>query len=165
MQKLSQTRIFILIIALTGSPAWGQDINALKAAYVYYFSKLISWENSSAAPGDTINICFHSNNTAIAQQFQSLAGKVAGEQTVAVNQLNDAKNDHNECHVIFQDTAVFDAKQAPQLIVSDQADLPADIRFVINNNKLGFEININHLQKKNLKASSRLLRLAVKVKQ
>ncbi|NIB43032.1 YfiR family protein [Pseudomaricurvus alkylphenolicus] len=157
----------LVLLALLMWPAIGaandlSRINALKIAYVYNFTKFISWKNPRA---ETFNICLLSQNRAMRAGFLALARKSV--QEIPVNILNVDPSAHvDSCQVLFvgdrtADLSGLDTTGA--LVITDQDHIDAQIHFKIISNKLRFNIHRAEMEAKGLGISSKLLRLAYEV--
>lgn len=159
-------RFFVMIILLACTcSVHAQNINALKAAYVFYFSKFVSWENTPLNHIETINICFKDDDYAIQKQFYSLTGKTNGNKPLKIIDINGKDIKNITCHILYSssidETLINNSEHT--LLVSNENEMAADVNFLIQKNKLRFNINRDKINKKQLKVSSRLLRLAAKV--
>lgn len=156
--------ILSIFLACTQS-VHAQNINALKAAYVFYFSKFVSWEDTPLNNIETINICFKDDDYAIQKQFYSLTGKTNGNKPLKIIDINDKDIKDITCHILYSSSIdqelINNSKHT--LLVSNENETAADVNFLIQKNKLRFNIDRDKTNKKQLKVSSRLLRLAAKV--
>lgn len=153
----------LLSTSLLAENAAAQDINALKAAYVYYFSKFISWQDTERGQLAAVTLCFVANDEALARQFNSLSGKAIGDKKLAINELAAIDDELSLCNVLYLETDVELPAQRGLLVVTAGQGLGGDIKFVVAGSKLSFEIENQQIKNKSLKVSSRLLRLAAKV--
>lgn len=165
-QRRVTLRIFIMsIFLICAQSVHAQNINALKAAYVFYFSKFVSWEDTPLNHIETINICFKDDDYAIQKQFYSLTGKTNGNKPLKIIDINNKDIKNVICHILYSssinENLINNNKYA--LLVSNKDEINADVTFLIQKNKLRFNINREKINKKKLKISSRLLRLAAKV--
>jgi len=165
--------LFILVIIICGNNAYGKTEQALKAAYVYYFSRYISWNPKQENNNNTINICLLKGSDAMLAQFRSLKSKSTGKQTLTVSRVEPEKHRHitQHCHILYIENkmsniniSAFSHTPGLLIITDQEADSRGTINFVVHNNQLSFEINFIQAQKLQLTISSRLLRLAAKVK-
>lgn len=145
--------------------AQSQDINALKAAYIFNFSKFISWNRDS----DEIIICLDTDNRWIFRQLKGLEGKTVNSkpfrvQTITIDEQTDVAN---ECHVLYRDKPIgaLNVDLHGVLVVSDAMNPESIISFLVKEGRLTFEINADRAEEQEVVISSRLLRLAKRVYQ
>lgn len=166
LQRLARLASALIAMALATNFAYGQtqDINALKAAYIFNFSKFVEWDESSSE----IVICLDTDNRWIFRQLKSLEGKTVNSKPFRVLSLleNPEVDIATGCHVLYKDKIVLEAAE-PRLrgvlIVSDAMDAESIIAFIIKDGRLTFEINARRAEQQGVNISSRLLRLAKRV--
>lgn len=166
-RRLRVCALFFLTVFGFTTPvvAQSQDINALKAAYIFNFSKFITWNRDS----DEIIICLDTENRWIFRQLKGLEGKTVNSkpfrvQTITIDEQTDVVN---ECHVLYMDKPLGDVKVDLRgvLVVSDSMNPESIISFLVKEGRLTFEINAERADAQDVVISSRLLRLAKKVYQ
>lgn len=159
--------LFLLgaIGSVTPAAAQTQDINALKAAYIFNFSKFVSWNHNS----DEIIICLDTDNRWIFRQLKGLEGKTVNSKpfrvhTVTVDEETDVVG---MCHVLYIDKPLgdFSIDLKGVLVVSDSMNPETIIAFLVKDGRLTFEIDADRAENQNVEISSRLLRLAKRVYQ
>ena len=148
----------------------------VKAVYLYNFGKFVQWPAGSAAtaPASTFAICVLGDDPF----GESLANVVKGENinglplsTAHIDRVDDAA----KCRILFISsseegrlTRILDALQSrPLLTVSDMlgfCDRGGMIQFVINDDKVRFEVNAVAAGKAKLALSSQLLKVAISVR-
>jgi hypothetical protein len=146
-----------------------------KAAFIYNFTKFVEWEDNSLNKQPDFNIGVLGDSPII-KPLQELAGnKRINNKKINViryGSLNEIRNclvlfipDSTSPQVIKESTQSSNLKST--LIITERnGDLEygAGINFLIVNNKIRFEINVNSLNRNNIKASSQLLKLALNIK-
>jgi hypothetical protein len=167
----------ILFIALPG--VQGQHPKPseyeVKATYLYNFSKFVDWPpNGAHSQSDSFTICVLGEdpfgpalNTTLADE--SIAGKSVVAKRIPTSQ--DAVN----CRVLFISSS--EDKQLKQIftILGDASiltvsDLPqftqrgGMVQFLLEDNKIRFEVNLASAQRVGLSFSSELLKVATNVK-
>ena len=179
---LAKLIIFCFAIVTSGSALGLSDKKtaAIKVAYLYYFSKFVTWPQTVNFNDQQINLCTGNVSEDVAFQLSTVHGKnVAGNKlNVVYIRTEDLKTGNvsssktelllNECHIIYVNARFagwFNAhsQQAAQhaLIVSDSELLGGiDIFLFTQKNKLSFEINDTAVERKGLKISSKLMRLS-----
>lgn len=145
---------------------------AVKAAFVFNFTKFIHWpEKSFKNHKKAWQLYFIGNNT-VANAFNKLNGKSSGQKKIDVHRLFPHEK-CRKCDIIFisraTDSSVLKKiisrlKGKPVLTIGETEEftkLGGVISFFIENDRLHFKINTRAAEKQGLKFSSRLLRLAV----
>jgi hypothetical protein len=145
-----------------------------KAAFMYNFTKFVEWDNSLNNTS-TFNIGILGDSPIVGPLNELAANKKINNKKINILKYHDA-SDIKTCHMLFipENTSPENIKkflQAPSvknaLIISEQKgdlDLGSAINFLIVNNKIKFEVNLNSLNRSNIKASSQLLKLALNIK-
>lgn len=139
----------------------------IKVAYIYNFTKFITWPRHS---GHTFNICISRNNS-FATLFKTLESKAALGMPIKLYKLghfNPAKN----CHIIFFDHLLNNDFIAPAynsgtLIVSENTTANRNegmINFIVRNGKVKLQINNTYAKHAGLEISAKLLEIAQLVK-
>lgn len=149
---------------------------ALQAAYIFKFGGFVEWPKASfAAPDSPLVLCVQGTGPLGDDFEKGLAGKAIGPRPLAIRRVKAASRDAG-CHIYF--IASSDAKQAqsslealhgaPVLTVTD-ASAPGNqgeiIHFVISDDRVRFSIDNDVAATGGLAISSRLLSLAVSVKE
>lgn len=154
--------IFTLILLFSLPNAYAaEDVNALKAAYLFYFSKFIQWNNQSQNE-DFIKICIYKMNSEMEVQANSLRDKKINNKALIIDNLDNLDNLDN-CDIAYTGDSIVDiaAEDLRRIIlVTDEQSKLADIYFFVNNGRLRFSIDNKKIQAKSMKVSSRLLRLS-----
>jgi hypothetical protein len=151
------------------------DEYQVKAAFLYNFAKFVKWpENTFAAPTDPLTVCVI-GNTLVTQALQdTVSGKLVDGRHLAVRPISLMKPS-GVCHILFvstaeqQHTAAILAAWANRgvLTVGEHegfAGQGAVIDFIVEDNKVRFEINPGAATLQRLEISSKLLTLARIVK-
>lgn len=147
----------------------------VKAAYLYNFGKFIEWPSaSSQLRDDSFEICVLGDDPfgaalSAAVNNETIAGKHVIARQISV--LQDAAN----CRVLFISSS--ESKRVKQILVSLGAasvltvsDLPGFaerggmVQFVMEDNKVRFEVNSASAERAGLAMSSELLKVAVTVR-
>ena len=168
--------ILLMLLLATNGYAGGARASspaALKAAYVYYFTKFVRWDSQGDQSQQDVLVCVLGGDAVLHQQFESVAGKRAKSGQMAVKLLPSTPQVEvlSGCQILFVAGDYHAPASLPLslsalpgvLSVSDNHDFQGIIHFVIDNKKLGFEIDYSQAQLQGLSISSKLLRLATKV--
>ena len=164
-KRFSLLIVFFSIAAVTTAQSGQQEAN-LKAAFIYNFTNYIDWNNDNGTDF-VIGILGPSNIT------QPLT-EIAETNTVKTKKIivrNFAKpGDIEDCNILFIPAntpfslqSVLDKVGKGVLTISEEqgfAKQGTELNFVIEKDKLKFEVNLKALYQAGLKASSQLLKLA-----
>ena len=147
----------------------------VKAAFLYNFAKFVEWPLPALGPpGSPIVVAVLGKDPFGSQLEQTFGNKTVQGRTIVVRRgekLDDVKG----CHILFVSSSekrhlqqIFEAlKKSSVLTVGEVdhfAELGGMINFVLENDKVHFEINVGSAERSGLKISSQLLRLAKVVK-
>lgn len=148
---------------------------AAKAAFIYNFTKFVEWEENALNSSSTFNIGVLGDSPIISPLQDLSSNKKINNKKINIikyNNVNDIKN----CHILFipegtsseilRESSESSLVKNTLIITEKKGDLEngSAINFLIVNNKIKFEINLNSLNKNNIKASSQLLKLALNIK-
>ena len=162
---LMLARCLVVVALFTPLPALSQEINALKAAYLFYFSKFVSWPPDQ----DRVVVCVKSVNDEIRSQLRSLEGKKVGSKSLHIEELGDAYQGslRDHCNVLYSNESLdnMEGDLSSVLIVTDEMHQKTVIAFKVREGKLSFDIHAGRAHSSGIKISSRLMRLAGKVYQ
>jgi uncharacterized protein DUF4154 len=184
-------RLGILIVALSVSLSWAPEAFAqapdssdsseylIKAGFIYNFAKFVEWpEAAFAQPDSPIVIGILGTDPFGALIDRIVENKKVGARGFVVRRLKwgaDVK-DLKECKILFVGASerahiedlVQIVKGLPILTVGEVpgfAQRGGVIRFVLEDNKVRFEINVEAAHQADLTISSRLLTLAKIIQQ
>ncbi|MBT3133758.1 YfiR family protein [Alteromonas sp. ALT199] len=133
-------------------------IDKLKAAYMYNFTKFITWERNESVP--TV-FCIHKNDELLSF-FDALVKTREKEKASVV--VSDSK-DASACHMTYlstsDDLTVAHLRNSVLITESDTlTDAAPVFRFYTENQKLRFEIDIARADELDIKISAKLLQVA-----
>jgi YfiR/HmsC-like len=146
----------------------------IKAAYLYNFINYIDWpENAFPPAGGTITIGIVGSNP-FGMALDALNGKQVKGRTVALKQITDTK-DLGQCQIVFISPSekqrlpeLFEKLKDLRVLTVSEMDGFAEhggiINFILERNKVRFEINLDAARRLDLNISSELLKLAKIVK-
>lgn len=169
-----------LLLALAGSAhAQGTAASALerqvKAAYLYKFAGFVEWPEASFARPDSPLLIGVAGSDLLAEQLERMvAGRSVNGHPLRVRkvQRGDALAD---LHILFLDSSVeraamgdmlLSARGQPLLTVSDAGDATGAgcmIGFLIEEDKLRFDVALRHVAPSRLRISARMLAVAHRV--
>jgi hypothetical protein len=166
--------LFSLSLLLgTPSPSRAEELPEyrLKAAFLYNFAVFTEWPSDL---GNTLNLCIVGRDP-FGKDIDELQGKAVGERSIAV--LRKAASEPlKNCQMVFiTESAIAglpkmleELRDRPVLTVAD-CTCPGGRSVALNmsvvQNKVAFEANLQAVRSARLTLSSKLLRLATKVRQ
>lgn len=163
--------VFLFVIFSGFRPGFQQEAAEydLKAAFIYNFTKFIDW--SAYLKEDDFTIGVIGNSKIISSLNVIAQSSRVNEKKIVIKQFAKAE-DIDFCHILFipHDTPILlqsiltKAAVKGTLIISEKegyAKKGTCLNFVILNNKLKFEANMNAFNTADLKAGSQLLKLAI----
>ena len=155
-------------------PASAQEVgpSQVKAAFLYNFAKFVEWPPGTFANGQAaITLCILQREP-LAQALESLQGKEVHGRKLVVRRSRDIE-ELKKCQIFFASASEKPAlakimgalREAPVLTVTDEVDDFARLGGIINltrvEDKIRFAISVDNAEKRSLKISSQLLKLAI----
>ncbi len=175
LMPLVRLAVIAILVVLTSTSAFSQARKPteyeVKAAYLYNFGKFIKWPASS---DPNFTICIFGSDPF----GNSLDGITSGEsldgKRLAVHRINSA-SEAQGCRILFisrseqgRASGVLSVvKHLPILTVSDMPDFVDDggvIGFVMQGDRVRFQVSLPAAERAGLSLSSELLKVAVSVK-
>ncbi len=162
-------KLIIALLIFTGiSQVASSQVEKMQAMFIYNFSRLVKWPPETSK-GDFI-IGILGNSPMVNTLKEYTASKRVGQQLITVKQFNSPK-DISSCHILFvtenksssMQDIINSINDMNSLVVSEKAGLinaGAAIDFLIVDNKLKFQINIDNAQKRDLVISKALQDMA-----
>jgi len=143
----------------------------IKAAFLYNFAKFVEWPaNAFTHESDPIRLCILGTDP-FGDALDSIESKMINNRRLEIKRCETVEETPN-CHILFVSSS--ERNSVPQILnafknlatmtVGDMEDfgrLGGIINFIIVENKVRFEINLESAQKAGLKISSKLLKLAI----
>jgi hypothetical protein len=166
-----------VVLALLASPAAAGEHaleDAVKATYLYKFAPFVEWPAGAfEGAASALRICAVGSDGVAQLIGRAIADQRIGDRPV---ELRRGARPGGECHILYiagltpQSTAEILAavRRTPVLTVTDgvqDARAKGIINFVIDRNRVRFEIDIQQAAENRLAISSKLLSLAVAVRQ
>jgi hypothetical protein len=168
----------LLAAALLGLAAARQAAAApdleyeVKAAFLYNFAKFVEWPPEAFPLSSTpVALCVYGDDPFGGSLDTVVRGETLNGRRLVVRRLRDLPQ-ARECHVLFLGEKVRGAEVVAALrgvsvlTVAESRDFLDQggmIRFVVEENRVRFDINLDAAEKNRLKISSKLLRLAREV--
>lgn len=142
---------------------------AVKATFLYKFAGFVDWPLAAfESPSSPINVCVMGNDPVTTIIDQAAAGQQIGERPIAVRHLQTV-GPESACHILYiaANIQAADAENAvrgsPVLTVTDAARLAGGqsiVTFVVEDNRVRFDIDDATAAASGLAISSKLLSLA-----
>lgn len=141
----------------------------LRTVVVYSFTRYIIWPEGHSTGDFEIKVL---GESPITDELKVMAqSKKVGDRAIKVTKINDP-SEIRRCHILIvpvsksaELTAVLQSVEGqPVLIVTEEPGMGikgSDINFVDKDGKLAFELNQNSINKRKLKVSTELTRLAI----
>ncbi len=159
---------FVLTQSAAQTAAPTQD--DVEAAYLYNFAKFVTWPTTKS---NVLNVCILGTDPFGATLDQIVAGEAIDGRHLAVLRLVD-EHSVRSCAILFigesESTHLErDLAAVAQLPILTVSDIPGfmenggTIRFVLQENRVRFEVNLNAAQRSRIVLSSQLLKVATKV--
>ena len=163
--------LFGLLLALPVM-ALEQDEAAVKAAFIYNFTKFVEWPPEVSGQ---LQLCLVGEADPLLTALMKLEGKQSQGRSIQVRSVDRDAGSLGGCRVIVVGTSeteriaaiLNNSQKQPALTVSEIdhfADAGGMIGLMVNNAKVQFEIDTQAVLRANLKLSAQLLKLAQKVK-
>lgn len=167
------TGVALLCIAFSVAAVSAQSVteDQVKAAYLFNFAKFTEWPSEVFGKADAaMNFCLLGRSPVTDELDSSVRGKNIDGHMIVIRHLH-APEEIKGCHLVFlaanagkqQQKLVHFAKGTPVLLVAETSGFAragGTINFVVENERLVFEVNINAAENSHLKISSKLLALA-----
>jgi len=164
----------LLLVAGAASAARADEAGEykVKAAFLYNFAKFVEWPDRTFSGPDAPFVIGVLGDDPFGSALDGIKGKTVKEHKVAVKRISGS-SDAGSCHVLFISSSedgrleeiISALGQAPVLLVGDMdrfARRGGMIKFLVENNKIAFEINAEAARRAGLTISSQLLKLARK---
>ena len=146
----------------------------VKAVYLYNFGKFVQWPRDTQASADhSFPICVVGRDPFGSTLSDIVAGESINNLRLVTREIERVEN-AADCRILFISSSeenrvinILDGLQAkPVLTVSDMPDFVnrgGMIQFVLDGDKVRFEVNLTAAQKAHLTLSSQLLKVATSV--
>ncbi len=167
----------MLALLAAGGAAWAEGAlveRQVKAAYLFKFASFVEWpEGSFAQPGALLTIGVTGNDALAEQLDYVVAGRSINGHAVAVRRVRRGDK-LTGVHILFvgggdraASTEMLEAARSGSVLtVSDTAEtfaLGSMVNFVINDEKVRFEVALRSVNAGHLRISARMLSVATRV--
>jgi hypothetical protein len=163
--------MFLLTPVCAGAQSDDSAEYPVKLAFLYNFTKFVEWP-AEAFPslGAPLNICLVGQDPFGYDTEHALLSRTVGNRPVVLLKFKPGQN-LKGCHIVFVSAdsgrrsmlIVAHLRGSDTLTVGESKDFAANggmISFVIEENRLRFEVNLEATKQTHLRISSRLLSLA-----
>lgn len=165
------------LLAISGLHAQGSRPTdfQVKAAYLFNFGRFVEWPTRIAATwGDAFTVCVLGQDPFGPALDAALAGETIGGKRVIAKRIS-APHDSGNCQILFLNSAKSEAldrviEAGDKNSVLTVSDMPqflergGMIQFVLEGNRVRFEVNLAAAQHAGLTLSSELLKVATAVR-
>jgi len=168
----------VVYLLFAGSIALGQqrpNEYQVEAAYLYNFGRFVEWPAKSSPPqNSSFNICVLGEDPFGHALDATLAGETIGKQRVTARRISSPQM-AVDCQILFISSS--EANRLNKIIealdknaVLTVSDIPqfsqrqGMIQFVLEENRIRFEVNLTATQRAGLALSSELLKVATVVR-
>ncbi len=162
--------VLCLLLALPVALARGEDAYQIKAAFIFNFTKFITWPAAMEQEGGDLRLCLFNGNPFGDYVFQLEGRKVRNFYLRVVQPKSSAEL--GRCHILYlvpdETTSQLLAGIAdkPVLTIADEDGFATDgggIQLLSENNRIRFDVNLQRIKGSGLDISSKLLHLARQV--
>lgn len=174
--------LFVLItvlISANSSPGTNDNSSSFRkyqimAAFLYNFAKFVEWPNDTFTDTSSTITLGVLGEDPFGVTLESIRYKTVRGRKLVIKRFDSVRN-LEFCHILFISSS--EEERLPQILKSlnnlsvltvgemDQfTQFGGIIKFIIQKNKIRFEINVDNAERAGLKISSRLLKLAKVVK-
>jgi len=165
----------LLSVPVAGAQSPKPTDYQVKAAYLYNFGRFVEWPVKSAtARNNSFTICVLGEDPFGQALDVTLAGETIGNQKVTARRISSPQ-ESADCQILFISSS--EAKRLNKIIealdknaVLTVSDIPqfsqrqGMIQFVLEENRIRFEVNLAATQRAGLTLSSELLKVATAVR-
>ena len=152
----------------------GPTENQVKSAYLYNFGKFVDWPAKATSVGEFFPICALGDDNFGSTLETTIAGESINGKKVLVKRVAKPQ-DAVSCRILFISSSqqsrvkeiLAELDNTSVLTVSDMPEftrLGGMIQFVVEANKVRFEVNLTSAERTGLTLSSQLLKVAINVK-
>ena len=143
--------------------------NDVKAAFLYHFTKFVEWPPPSQ-PDEPFRVCALADTGFVAALDRTIADESVGGRRLVRGETRSL-DDVRRCAILYIGNAYADqgasllaaVRDLPVLTVGEGSQFlkhGGAIGFLLENNRVRFDISLRAIQRSGLKASSKLLRVA-----
>ena len=150
--------------------ASAEDAYQIKAAFIFNFTKFITWPEAMEREGGDMRLCLFNENP-FGNYIYQLDGRKVRNFYLRIVQPRDA-DELDSCHILYLSTGKQSAPtlerlaQLPVLTIADYEGFAVNgggIELLSEDNRIRFDVNLQRIKGSGLDISSKLLSLARKV--
>lgn len=167
------TGIIVCVPCLNAQKS-GPTENEVKSAYLYNFGKFVEWPAKAAIVGEFFTICALGDEAFGSTLETTIAGESINGRKVLVRHVAKPQ-DAASCRILFISSSqqsrlkeiLAELDNTSVLTVSDMPEFTRRggmIQFVVEGNRVRFEVNLTATQHPGLTLSSELLKVATSVR-
>ena len=160
----------LLAMPLRAQPVTEQDV---KAVFLYKFTNFVEWPDAAWQGSGPFRFCVAAGKEMTAIIERTLAGEKVKGRAVETKVITAADEAH-DCHILFigrtenarAPALLAGVRTLPVLTVGESDDFVTSggvIGFVVVDNRVRFDINLENAKRGGLTLSSRLLQVARKL--
>lgn len=162
--------LLVILVVIAGGITFGQTgIPRAQSMFIYNFSRLIEWPASYKSGEFVIGVL---GNSTVFDELQTFtASKKVGTQDISVVRYREPAEITN-CHILFvsfgksnkMEEILSSLGNKSTLVIGEKSGLIDDgaaINFVIEQDKLKFELKVDNAKSNGLKISSSLQNMAI----
>ena len=165
--------LFVLPAIFSGAQQVHPTEPQVKAAYLYNFGKFVRWQDDRAAASNSLELCVLGKDPFGPVLDSTVAGESIDDRKITVKRISRVQ-DSADCSILFISSSEEDhlgtilaaAQRFGLLTVSDVphfAERGGVIGFVMQQDRIRFEVNRGAAEESHLLLSSELLKVASKV--
>lgn len=167
--RLLAVRVLLALLVGGANMASAADRqNDIKAAFIFNFARFTTWPaDLFDAPHDPIRVCYHEGHH-LADALAQIDGKPVGDHAIALIVHGQGEAFGQRCHIALVGPGNAFTPMRGVLTVSDETDFVEQggaVGLTQTGRQIRFQINLTSIKRSELQMSSRLMRLAARVKQ
>jgi hypothetical protein len=166
MRRFSLT-LMVLLLCHAGKVMGQASVEAAQSMFIYNFTRLIEWPNKD---GDfTIGVL--GSGSLVSELSKTTAGKTVGQQKIVVKKIKDI-SEINKLNILFISSGnsgkmadiLAKVGSSHTLIITEKRgmiDAGAAINFILNDDRLKFELKTANASRHGLRVLSKLESMAI----
>ena len=159
-----------MAVGIAGAQTLEPDV---KAAFLYNFTRYVEWPREPSTPAEPFRLCVVAENVMKSAIQRTVAGESVNGRPLVMTEPQTAQ-EAQTCQILFvgrsesqrASTLLAAVRDQPVLTVGDSsrfAEQDGIIGFLLQDNRVRFDVNLPGAQRSQLRISSQLLRVANKV--
>lgn len=176
VQKLLISIAVCMAVSSLHCAAKGMSESQVKAAFLYNFAKFVEWPAQAFQDNDSPIVIGIVGQTQYSDAVEQITkGKMVNGRRLVCKRVEN-ESDVERCHIVFiaasekrRMNGVLERLKSSHALTVGEAEgfiqSGGVIGFVVEERKVGFEINVGAAKRKQLRISSQLLKLAKTVRE